>query len=324
MTDFMKLVEKDLTKLESSIDRLITTKIGFIKETINYIIKSGGKRVRPILVMLSARLCGYRGERHIPIAAIIEFIHTATLMHDDVVDNAKTRRGASTVNTVWGNELSVLIGDFLYCKSFELMSREESDNPEILKIISKATTALSEGEILEIIKTADIDTTEKDYFEIIGNKTAVLFSAACEIGAVLGNVTTEQQAALRNFGYKLGIAFQLRDDILDYTSYDNVLGKHVGTDLEEGKITLPFIHALKSASEKEKSSASKIVKKNTITQKDFGWVSRLIEKYDGIGYTSVATEKYLTDAKRHLDQLPSSRYKDGLLSLADSMLKREK
>jgi len=158
MTDFMKLVEKDLTKLESSIDRLITTKIGFIKETINYIIKSGGKRVRPILVMLSARLCGYRGDKHIPIAAIIEFIHTATLMHDDVVDNAKTRRGASTVNTVWGNELSVLVGDFLYCKSFELMSRE--GNPEILKIISKATTALSEGEILEIIKTADIGTTE--------------------------------------------------------------------------------------------------------------------------------------------------------------------
>jgi len=322
MTDFMKLVEKDLTKLESSIDRRITTKIGFIKETINYIIKSGGKRVRPILVMLSARLCGYRGDKHIPIAAIIEFIHTATLMHDDVVDNAKTRRGASTVNTVWGNELSVLVGDFLYCKSFELMSRE--GNPEILKIISKATTALSEGEILEIIKTADIGTTEKDYFEIIGNKTAVLFSAACEIGAVLGNVTAKQQDALRSFGYKLGIAFQLRDDILDYTSYDDVLGKHVGTDLKEGKITLPFIHALKSVSEKEKGSAARIVKKNTITQKDFEWVSRLIEKYDGIGYTSAPTEKYLTDAKKHLDQFPASRYKDGLLSLANSMLRREK
>ena len=245
MTDFMKLVEKDLNKLELSIDRLITTKIGFIKEIVNYIIKSGGKRVRPILVILSAKLCGYRGEKHIPFAAIIEFIHTATLLHDDVVDNAKTRRGVSTVNTVWGNEPSVLVGDFLYSKSFELMSNE--GNPEILKIISQATTALSEGEILEIIKTADIDTTEKDYFEIIGNKTAVLFSAACEIGAILGKVTTKQRNALKNFGYKLGIAFQLRDDILDYTSYDDVLGKRVGTDLKEGKITLPFIHALKSA-----------------------------------------------------------------------------
>ena len=307
MTDFMKLVEKDLNKLEFSIDKLISTKIGFIKEIVNYIIKSGGKRVRPILVILSAKLCGYRGEKHIPFAAIIEFIHTATLLHDDVVDNARTRRGASTVNMVWGNEPSVLVGDFLYSKSFELMSKE--GNPEILKIISQATTALSEGEILEIIKTANIDTTEKDYFEIIGNKTAILFSAACEIGAILGNVTPKQRSALKNFGYKLGIAFQLRDDILDYTSYDDVLGKRVGTDLKEGKITLPFIHALKSASEKEKLSVAKILKKHTISQKDFEWVSKLMEKYNGIGYAAAATEKYLEDAKKHLDHFPASQYK---------------
>jgi octaprenyl-diphosphate synthase len=322
MTDFMKLVEKDLNKLEFSIDKLISTKISFIKKIVNYIIKSGGKRVRPILVILSAKLCGYRGEKYIPFAAIIEFIHTATLLHDDVVDNARTRRGASTVNMVWGNEPSVLVGDFLYSKSFELMSKE--GNPEILKIISQATTALSEGEILEIIKTANVDTTEKDYFEIIGNKTAILFSAACEIGAILGTVTTKQRDALKNFGYKLGIAFQLRDDILDYTSYDDILGKHVGTDLKEGKITLPFIHALKSASDKEKLSVIKILKKRTISQKDFEWVSKLMEKYNGIEYASMATEKYLEDAKKHLDLFPASQYKSALLSLADSMLKREK
>jgi octaprenyl-diphosphate synthase len=322
MKDFTELVEKDLKKLELSIDKLITTKVGFIKEIVNYIIKSGGKRVRPVLVILSARLCGYRGDRHIPFAAIIEFIHTATLLHDDVVDNAKTRRGASTVNTVWGNEPSVLVGDFLYSKSFELMSGE--GNHEILKTISRATTALSEGEILEVIKTADIGTTEEDYFEIIGNKTAILFSAACEIGAILGKVTNRERNALKNFGYKLGIAFQLRDDILDYTSYDNVLGKHVGTDLKEGKMTLPFIHALKSASEKEKLSSEKLIKKGAISQKDFEWVSRLMEKYNGMNYASKATEKYLREAKKHLDQFPASRYRDALLSLADSMLKREK
>jgi octaprenyl-diphosphate synthase len=318
----MKLVEKDLNKLEFSIDKLITTKIGFIKEIVNYIIKSGGKRVRPILVILSAKLCGYQGDKYIPFAAIIEFIHTATLLHDDVVDNARTRRGASTVNMVWGNEPSVLVGDFLYSKSFELMSNE--GNYEILRIISQATTALSEGEIQEIIKTADVGTTEKDYFEIIGNKTAILFSAACEIGAILGNVTTKQRDALKHFGYKLGVAFQLRDDILDYTSYDDVLGKRVGTDLKEGKITLPFIHALKSASEKEKLSVAKILKKRTISQKDFEWVSKLMEKYDGIGYAAAATEKYLEDAKKYLDHFPASQYKNALLSLADSMLKREK
>jgi octaprenyl-diphosphate synthase len=322
MKDFMKLVEKDLKKLELSIDKLITTKIGFIKEIVNYIIKSGGKRVRPVLVILSAKLCGYRGNKHIPFAAIIEFIHTATLLHDDVVDNAGTRRGASTVNMVWGNEPSVLVGDFLYSKSFELMSGE--GNHEILKIISQATTALSEGEILEIIKTADIETTEKDYFEIIGNKTAILFSAACEIGAILGNVTPRQRHAVKTFGYKLGIAFQLRDDILDYTSYDDVLGKRVGTDLKEGKLTLPFIHALKPASEKEKLSVAKILNKQTISQKDFDWVSKLMEKYNGIGYAAEATENYLKDAKRHLDHFPASQYKNALLFLADSMLKREK
>ena len=322
MEDFLALVDKDLQKLELSIDRLITTKINFIKEIVNYIIKSGGKRVRPVLVTLSSKLCGYRGEKHIPFAAIIEFIHTATLLHDDVVDNAKTRRGFSTVNTVWGNEPSVLVGDFLYSKSFELMSHE--GNPEILKTISRATTSLSEGEILEIIKTADINTTEEEYFEVIGNKTAVLFSAACEIGAILGKVTTTQRNALKNFGYKLGIAFQLRDDILDYTSYDEVLGKRVGTDLKERKVTLPLIHALQSASEKEKSSIAKILKKQVVSQNDFDRVSRLIETHNGIAYTSSATEKYLQNAKKHLNIFPSSRYKEALLSLADYMLKREK
>jgi octaprenyl-diphosphate synthase len=322
MEDFLALVDKDLQKLELSIDKLITTKISFIKEIVNYIIKSGGKRVRPVLVTLSAKLCGYRGEKHIPFAAIIEFIHTATLLHDDVVDNAKTRRGFSTVNTVWGNEPSVLVGDYLYSKSFELMSQE--GNPEILKTISRATTSLSEGEILEIIKTADIDTTEDEYFDVIGNKTAVLFSAACEIGAILGKVPTVQRNALKNFGYKLGIAFQLRDDILDYTSYDEVLGKRVGTDLKERKVTLPLIHTLQSASEKEKDMVAKILKKQVISQKDFDRVSRLIETHDGIIYTSSATEKYLQDAKKHLNIFPSSRYKEALLSLAGYMLKREK
>ena len=322
MTDFIKPIEKDLKKLELSIDKLIATRIDFIKKIVNYIIKSGGKRVRPILVMLCSKLCGYKGKKHIPFAAIVEFIHTATLLHDDVVDNAKTRRGSSTVNTVWGNEPSVLVGDFLYSRSFELMSYE--GNQEILKTISQATTALSEGEILEIIKTADITTTEKDYFEIIGNKTAVLFSVACEIGAILGNVTNKKRSALKNFGYKLGIAFQLRDDILDYTSYDELLGKHVGTDLKEGKVTLPLIYALKSAGEKEKLSTAKILKKHTISQRDFERVRKLIEKYNGIDYTSTATGKYLEGAKKELNHFPDSYYKDALLSLADYMLKREK
>lgn len=321
MSGFTKIIEKDLATLESSIDELISTRVEYIKEIVTYIIRSGGKRVRPVLVMLSSKLCGYRGKKHIPYAAIIEFIHTATLLHDDVVDNAKTRRGLSTVNTVWGNEPSVLVGDFLYSRSFELMSRD--GNNEILKTISRVTTALSEGEILEIVKTADITTTEEDYYEIIGNKTAVLFGAACEIGAILGNCSRNKRTALKEFGYNLGIAFQLKDDVLDLTSYNDVLGKHVGTDLKEGKLTLPLIHALKNAKESERAYLEKIITKGRITQRDFERVRGIIEKTGGIAYTMEATERYLETARQHLDSFPPSQYRKALLELADYMLKRE-
>ena len=317
----VRLIEEDLKTLESSIQELIATRVSFIKEIVNYIIKSGGKRVRPILVILTAKLCGYKNEKHISYAAIIEFIHTATLLHDDVVDNAQTRRGSSTANIVWGNEPSVLVGDFLYSKSFELMA--EDGNHEILKTISKATTALSEGEILELLKTSDIDTREEEYFEIIGNKTAVLFSAACEIGAILGNMDKEKRLSLRNFGYNLGIAFQLTDDMLDYISCDNILGKHVGTDLKEGKVTLPLIHTLKLTNEKEKTSIKKVLDKNKVTIKDFERVRNIILKYGGIDYTSTIAKQYIDTAKKFLNIFQTSPYKNALLSLADYMLKRE-
>ena len=317
----VRLIEEDLKTLESSIQKLTVTRVSFIKEIVNYIIKSGGKRVRPILVILTAKLCGYKNEKHISYAAIIEFIHTATLLHDDVVDNAQTRRGSSTANIVWGNEPSVLVGDFLYSKSFELMA--EDGNHEILKTISKATTALSEGEILELLKTSDIDTREEEYFEIIGNKTAVLFSAACEIGAILGNIDKEKRLSLKNFGYNLGIAFQLTDDILDYISYDNILGKHVGTDLKEGKVTLPLIHTLKSTNEKEKTSIKKVLEKNNVTIKDFERVRNIILKHGGTEYASTIAKQYIDTTKKFLNIFQPSPYKNALLSLADYMLKRE-
>jgi len=317
----VRLIEEDLKTLESSIQKLTVTRVSFIKEIVNYIIKSGGKRVRPILVILTAKLCGYKNEKHISYAAIIEFIHTATLLHDDVVDNAQTRRGSSTANIVWGNEPSVLVGDFLYSKSFELMA--EDGNHEILKTISKATTALSEGEILELLKTSDINTREEEYFEIVGNKTAVLFSAACEIGAILGNMDKEKRLSLRNFGYNLGIAFQLTDDMLDYISCDNILGKHVGTDLKEGKVTLPLIHTLKLTNEKEKTSIKKVLDKNKVTIKDFERVRNIILKYGGIDYTSTIAKQYIDTAKNFLNIFQTSPYKNALLSLADYMLKRE-
>ncbi len=321
MEQVLKLVEPDLAKLEAAINRLVTTRVGFIKEIANYIIKSGGKRIRPILVMLSSRLCGYEGEKHISYSAIVEFIHTATLLHDDVVDNAKTRRGASTANTIWGNEASVLVGDFLYAKSFELMGDE--DNFEIVKAVARTTKQLSEGEILELVKTSDADTSEEDYYEIIGSKTAVLFAVACEIGAILSNTEEDKRLHLKDFGHNLGMAFQLTDDMLDYISDDDVLGKKVGTDLKEGKVTLPLIWAIKSATDKEKAVMQSILGKSRVTAKDFEKVRRVIERYGGIEYTAGATKRYTDAAKDCLRIFRPSPYKDALLALPDYILKRK-
>jgi octaprenyl-diphosphate synthase len=321
METVTRLIADDLTKLESTIQQLITTKIGFIKEIVNHIIRSGGKRVRPILIILTARLCGYKDEKHIPYAAIVEFIHTATLLHDDVVDNAQTRRGSSTANTVWGNEPSVLVGDFLFSKSFELMTH--NGNEEILRIMSEATTALAEGEILELLKTCDADTTEEEYLEIINNKTASLFSAACEVGAILGKVDQKKRVALKDFGYNLGMAFQLTDDVLDYISYDAVLGKRVGTDLKEGKVTLPLIYALKSSTEKEKTYINNVLGKARVTAKDFERISKIIRKYGGVEYTVNATKQFIDEAKGNLQSFQPSAYKESLITLADYILARE-
>ena len=321
MEQIAQLVETDLKKLESSIEQFVTTRVGFIKEIVHYIIKSGGKRIRPILIMLSSKLCGYTGEKHIPYAAIVEFVHTATLLHDDVVDNAKTRRGASTANTIWGNEASVLVGDFLYAKSFELMG--DNENLEIVKVMAHTTKLLSEGEILELVKTSDLDTSEEDYFEIIGNKTAVLFAVACEIGAILGDVNSSKRSSLKNFGYNLGMAFQLTDDMLDYTSNDDVLGKKVGTDLKEGKITLPLIHAIQSATEKEKAIIKDCLNKKSVTARDFKRVLNIIEKNNGIEYTAATTRKYTDSAKACLSVFEPSPYRDAMLSLPDYILKRK-
>jgi octaprenyl-diphosphate synthase len=316
----LQLIASDLSKLEKAIEAMVTTRVPFIKQLVNHIIGSGGKRVRPILVILSARLSGYKGEGHIPYAAIIEFIHTSTLLHDDVVDNAPTRRGSLTANTIWGNEASVLVGDFLFSKSFDLMV--DGGNRHILSVMSKTTTALAEGEILELIKTSDMETTEEDYYEIIRDKTAVLFAAACEIGAILGKAPAGKRKRLGEFGHHLGMAFQLMDDILDYTSQDKVLGKHVGTDLEEGKVTLPLIHALRFASPGERSSIKRVLNKKRPAPQDLTMVSSLINRYGGIEYTIDKAGEHTVVAKKLLASLPESPYREALIKLTDFMLKR--
>jgi octaprenyl-diphosphate synthase len=317
----LQLIAPDLNQLEKAIETMVTTRVPFIKQLVNHIIGSGGKRVRPILLILSARLSGYDGDAHIPYAAIIEFIHTSTLLHDDVVDNAPTRRGSRTANTLWGNEASVLVGDFLFSKSFDLMV--EGGNSRILGVMSKTTTALAEGEILELLKTSDMETTEDDYYDIIRDKTAVLFAAACETGAILGRVSAAVRRRLRDFGYHLGMAFQLTDDILDYTSDDKVLGKHVGTDLAEGKVTLPLIHALRSATQRERASTKRILDKKKPGREEFTAVRSMIARYGGIEYTLEKAGEHTMAAKRLLSGLPESPYREALVRLTDFMLKRK-
>jgi octaprenyl-diphosphate synthase len=321
MDEIIALIKDDLEKLEHSIERLLTTRITFIKEVVYHIVRSGGKRIRPILVILSSRMCGYRGDQHLPYAAIVEFIHTATLLHDDVVDNATTRRGTPTANTVWGNESSVLVGDFLFTKSFDLMVSHH--NEEILEVMSRATTNLAEGEILELLKTSDSKITEEEYFEVIASKTAVLLSAACEIGAVLGGVEIAQRKALRDFGYHLGMAFQLTDDLLDYTSTDTTLGKDTGRDLMEGKVTLPLIYALKSASPQDRDFVEAGLIKTRISRREFLKVRTFIEKHGGMEYTSRISKEHVETAKNLLAVFPPSPYKTALTELADYIVTRE-
>jgi octaprenyl-diphosphate synthase len=321
MEEVVQLIKEDLEKLEASIERLLTTRIPFIQEVVHHLVKSGGKRIRPILVILSARLCGCRNDEHLPYAAIVEFIHTATLLHDDVVDNAETRRGAATANIVWGNEPSVLVGDFLFTKSFDLMVSHH--NEEILRVMSKATTDLAEGEVMELLKTSDARTTEEEYYEVIACKTATLLSAACEIGAILGGVTDEKRFALRDYGYHVGMAFQLTDDLLDYTSSDTTLGKDAGRDLKEGKVTLPLIHALSAASGEERQAIEAGLSKPRITRKDFRKVKGIIKKYGGLRYTARVSRDHIDAAKALLDVFPASHYKNALVDLADHILQRE-
>jgi len=321
MGNITDVISEDLAQLEQSIDKLLTTRVTFIKEVVQHIVKSGGKRIRPILVILSAKLCGSKDEQHIPCAAIMEFIHTATLLHDDVVDNAKIRRGRLTANTLWGNEPSVLVGDFLFTKSFDLMI--QTQNADILKVMANATTKLAEGEILELLKTSDINTTEKDYYEVIANKTAVLLSAACEIGALLGKVNEEKRSALREFGHHLGMAFQLKDDLLDYVSTDSTLGKNTGIDFKEGKLTLPLIHALASATPEERETVTAALQKKKTGKRDFQKVKQIIERYGGLEYTSNVSKEHIDKAREFLELFPPSPYKDALLELATYIITRE-
>jgi octaprenyl-diphosphate synthase len=310
---------EDLKKVDQEFRKNLRSNVPIISTIGEHLLRSGGKRFRAKLLLLSAKLCGYSGENHISMASLIEFIHTATLLHDDVVDKAKLRRGIESANSKWGNEACVLVGDFLFTKCFTLMV--ESRNWKILHTISKATTIMAEGELEELIRTNDLSLTEEGYLSIITRKTASLISAATQIGAVLGNVSEEKEGALSEFGMNVGIAFQLIDDNLDYTSKKS--GKKIGIDLQEGKITLPLIFTLKHCDEGEKAFIQETVNSHPITKKAFFRVVEIIERHQGIQYTWEKAKQYVEGAKDYLRLFPDSKEREVLYALADYVVERK-
>jgi octaprenyl-diphosphate synthase len=258
----------------------------------------------------------------VPLASVIEFIHTATLLHDDVVDNANLRRGIASANTLWGNEASVLVGDFLFSKSFSLMVAD--GDLDVLRVISNATTVIAEGEVLQLVCTSDLDITEERYIQVVKCKTAILLSAACQAGAILGKATEARESALRDFGMALGIAFQVVDDTLDYVASEAQFGKSIGHDLEEGKITLPLIHTLQHCSAAERAQISAVVDKDILEKDDFQTVFDLVHRYDGIAFATGRAASYVEVAKEHLSLFPDSQGKAALAELADYVLTRVK
>lgn len=320
LEEILLWIGEDLKKVDLEFRKNLRSKVPIISAIGEHLLLSGGKRLRPLLLILSARACGYTGEAHISMASLIEFIHTATLLHDDVVDRAELRRGMESANAKWGNEACVLVGDFLFTKCFSLLV--ENGNRKILQAISKATTLMAEGELEELIKTNDLSLTEDDYLSIVTRKTAALFSAATQVGAILADAPEEQEKALMDFGMDFGIAFQLIDDRLDYISKEEEFGKKIGIDLQEGKITLPLIYILNQCSPQELELIRKAVESDPITQELFFQVGHLIEKYQGLTYTFQKAEEYITKAKSHLQHFPHSKEKEALSILSDYVLER--
>lgn len=314
------LVRDELKKVETQFRENISSDVYLITKIGEYILRSGGKRFRPLMLLLSSRVAGYKGERHIPLAVVVEFIHTATLLHDDVVDNAKIRRGAESANLVWGNGPSILVGDYLLSRAFELAVND--GDQKILKTLSSTTTRMAEGEMLQMLRHSNIHTTEEEHLRIVAGKTAVLFSASCHMPAILAGLPQEKENALETYGMEVGTAFQLMDDCLDYTSKDEVIGKARGSDIREGKITMPLIAAYGKSIASEKKLIERAVKSEGITDSDMEEIFGIIKKRKGIEYTLDFAAKRVENAKKQLDIFEPTPERAALSAAADFVIER--
>ncbi len=335
---------EELKKVDYHLGDIFSSNVFLIPLIGSHILTGGGKRMRPLFLLLSAELCGYRGHERAQLGSIIEAIHTASLLHDDVIDGAETRRGKPSAHTIWGNQMVVLVGDFLYSNALRCAVNQK--NQKIMEALSDASTRMTEGEILQLHKTGDPEITKEEYFQIISAKTGVLISAACRIGAILANAPEEKENALARFGLKTGIAFQLADDILDYMARPDDLGKKLGKDLEEGKITMPLIHLLKVADRKEKEEIKSIIAEcvsekteynarelqrqqldastGCLADSNLKRVQELLLKYNALEEALNAARELVNEARSELSIFPDSIEKEAILSMSEFAMQREK
>lgn len=322
METVIALLKDEMQAVESQFKKNLASDVKLVSQVGDYVLSSGGKRIRPMLLLLCARLCRYNGDKHIELAGVVEFIHTATLLHDDVVDSANLRRGNRSANSVWGNQASVLVGDFLFAKSFSVMVGSES--LKILQILSDTTTQLAEGEILQLINTCDLEVDEPRYLQVVRDKTAILIAAACQVAGVLAGVDETQEMALREFGLEIGTAFQLMDDALDYVADEEDFGKEKGHDLFEGKMTLPLIHAYSNSTELERVEISRIIEAEELVNQDLDYICALIDEKGGINYTRRKATERIERAKQQLNIFSDCEAKQALFTLADYVVSRNK
>jgi octaprenyl-diphosphate synthase len=314
--------KKDLNLAEEKINETLQTVAPAISVVGNHLLSSGGKRIRPFLAILCSKLFDVRGNNVSTLASSVEFIHTASLIHDDVVDGANLRRGQPVAHSIWGNQVVVLVGDFLYANALRLANLLKKQ--KIMDALCTATAKMSEGELIQLSKKGNPDTSEEDYMKIIQGKTAILMSAACKGGAVLGNASQEQEDALASFGLKFGYAFQIADDILDYRAEEKNLGKNLGKDLEEGKITLPLINLLRNAESSESERIREIIQAENISETDLADIQNLFNKHKSIEKAYEKANMLIDEAKSELDIFEESMEKNSLLSISDYVLTRKK
>jgi octaprenyl-diphosphate synthase len=314
-------IRGDLETVEREFLRHIESRVELIPQIGRYIQMSGGKRVRPAVLLMAARLAGYRGDRAVLYAAVVEAIHSATLIHDDIVDEAELRRGRVSVHSRWGSDVTVLVGDYLYINAMALALTQ--DSLELVRLLCDVTLRMIEGELYQLTKNGDVDISEEEHFDIIRRKTAYLFGGCAQIGGVLGGVTREQELALREYGFNLGIAFQLIDDLLDFTADQDVLGKPIGGDLREGKVTLPIIYLLHRVPDVD-PLVRRIVAERTIGADDWREIRRLLVEHHAVDGAYERATDFAEAAKQQLGVFPPSPERDALLALPDFVLARDR